>query len=798
MSDTPQSYLPRPLLVACLVLVASAATRSLWLVPPLVVVALWRGRLIWLLALAALMGGGRALWVERTWPTHPLYAFADTTCAVVGVVRQPPEPRRAGGERFDLLVQWLRDAQGAWRQPGGVVQVLCPGRAPVVLGDRLRLELRLERPGTAGNPGQYSHRRRLQREGVQLIADLKAPPQVLARRRASALAQVGAVLRARLCAAVHRAMPGHARDAAANLLNGLVFGIYAAPVEAPIEDAFRRVGLSHLLVASGTQVSLLILLVLGLSRVLPLRPSAVMALGLMLVIAYALVTGPEASIVRASVMGVLVLGAMVLGRDYDLLTALAVAAAAQVLWWPPVLGDVGFQLSYVATAGVALIGIPLARRWEPWLGRWLGSVVCFSLGAQLMVAPLMVFQFRKLAWVGLLSNLPALPMAGVLVPSGLLAAAVGTVSPSLAHGLLWVPRWLMDVLVAAVGAMSRWPFGYWEGVVMTPAQAFWVVLGLAGLCLAVAPTEPGRPSVLARLRLRLQAWPRERVLLVGMAVLAAWLCHAAWALGHPRLTVSVLDVGEGDAIVVRSPTGRTMLIDAGPRTVGTGGVTDAGEQRVVPALMLMGVRHLDDIVATHEHRDHIGGLPAVMQAYPRARLWLTPATAAGAAEDAVRLRDRAAATGSETRPLAAGQRIDLGGGALVEVVWPPAEVGKMGVNDTSAVLRVRYGSTALLLAGDLEAAGEQELVASGADLAATVLKVPHQGSATSCTEALLSAVSPKQAAVSVGPNMYGHPAPLTLARLRERGIGVHRTDDEGMITYTSDGSEVRVRTFGRR
>ena len=281
---------------------ASVALGSQWprlaLLPALTLLplALWRGRLWWLMAWAAALGGGRAAWVDHAWQTHPLLRYADQICDVAGVVRQPPEPRRAGCERFDLVVHWLQADSGGWRRPGGVVQVLCDGAAPVRVGDYIRLTMHLDLPRSAGNPGQYSHRQRLRREGVQLVADLEAAPQLLRKGRATRAAQWGDALRRRLCGAVHRAMPGHARDAAANLLNGLVFGIYAAPVEQPIEEAFRRVGLSHLLVASGTQVSLLILLVIGLSRITPLRPTAVMALGLLIVLAYALVTGPEASI----------------------------------------------------------------------------------------------------------------------------------------------------------------------------------------------------------------------------------------------------------------------------------------------------------------------------------------------------------------------------------------------------------------------------------------------------------------------------------------------------------------------
>ncbi|HAZ64709.1 MAG TPA: hypothetical protein DCZ72_14020 [Armatimonadetes bacterium] len=132
------------------------------------------------------------------------------------------------------------------------------------------------------------------------------------------------------------------------------------------------------------------------------------------------------------------------------------------------------------------------------------------------------------------------------------------------------------------------------------------------------------------------------------------------------------------------------------------------------------------------------------------------------------------------------------------MLWPAAGAAPRSVNDGSLVLRLRYGRVGLLLAGDLEATGEQALVTSGQALASNLLKVPHQGSRTSCSELLLDAVRPTHAVISVGPNSYGHPAPETVARLRARGIDLHRTDLGGMVTYATDGARLRQSAYGRR
>jgi len=186
-----------------------------------------------------------------------------------------------------------------------------------------------------------------------------------------------------------------------------------------------------------------------------------------------------------------------------------------------------------------------------------------------------------------------------------------------------------------------------------------------------------------------------------------------------------------------------------------------------------------------------------MQAYPPGRLLLPPTVEQSAAGRPVAAAAGQLQVGRAT--LARGDRFDLGGGARAEVLWPPRELGPgAGANNTSAVLRVTYGQVSFLLTGDLESAGEEWLRRCGDRLPSTVLKVGHQGSRTSSSEAFLTAVQPRYAVISCGPNSYGHPAEDTLRRLSERGTTVHRTDQHGMVTYRTDGYRVNVQCYGRR
>jgi beta-lactamase superfamily II metal-dependent hydrolase len=275
------------------------------------------------------------------------------------------------------------------------------------------------------------------------------------------------------------------------------------------------------------------------------------------------------------------------------------------------------------------------------------------------------------------------------------------------------------------------------------------------------------------------------LLLVSFATSAPARPVPAPAPGPSGLSVEVLDVGQGDAILVTSPTGKRMLVDGGP--------PDAGP-RLAAALARRGIRTLDLVVLTHPHSDHVGGLlAAIRQAPPR--LVLDPGI-----DHPVpayrRLLEELARRHVPVGRAVAGRTIDLGGGARAELLWPPPDPPeRLGLNDRSVVIRVSLGEVAFLLVGDLEARAEALLLRAGANrLHARVLKVGHHGAKNSSSGRFLAAVGATHAAISVGAgNDYGHPTAAALARLAAAGLAVRRTDRDGTISFTTDGVALEVR-----
>jgi competence protein ComEC len=268
-----------------------------------------------------------------------------------------------------------------------------------------------------------------------------------------------------------------------------------------------------------------------------------------------------------------------------------------------------------------------------------------------------------------------------------------------------------------------------------------------------------------------------------LASALVWLAVSRPETG--RLTVTFLDVGQGDAILIEGPLGHRVLVDGGP----SGKAITAALGRQLP----FHDRRLDLVALTHPQQDHIGGLPAVLKEYSVGRVLSGPQESDSAASRAwsQALDDREVPETSAQR----GQTIDLGGGALLTVLGPVAsgDVDPQAINDASLVFRLSMGEVSFLLTGDISEAGEAALVRSGADLSASVLKVAHHGSRTSTSLAFVQRTTPLVDVISVGAdNSYGHPTDEVLSRLE--GDVIVRTDHHGDITVSTEGRRLWVRT----
>jgi competence protein ComEC len=539
-------------------------------------------------------------------------------------------------------------------------------------------------------------------------------------------------------------------------------------LDGTLRDRFARAGLVHLLAISGTHVGLIGAVFVLSGRLLRLRRRAVACTSIGLVAAYLAMIGAPPSAVRAGIMLSIALLARALQRPTAPLAVVAAAGFALVAADPIVVLDAGFQLSF---AGV--VGILLLRR--PFLGlvprgvlrlpgvRWTAEALAVSLAAFLATAPAVAHHFGRVAAVSVASSVPAVPVTGFSLIGIGAAALLDPLSPGLARLVADGAALGLDALEHIVDLSLAVPGGSRE--VGRPRWWLWVAALLAG---GVA-LDAG-----ARLRS-----PVRRVV-AGTVAAAAWLVlPLAGAVAVGGLEIAFLDVGQGDAVALRTPAGRWLLVDAGMRDASW----DAGERRVLPFLRARGVRRLEALILTHPHADHIGGAVAVLRAVTVGRV-IEPGLAT-ASSIYLETLDAVEARRVPWHAAREDHKLQIDGVELVFLWPPPAALDRpVDANDISAVIHVRFGAFAALLTGDAPAWVEERLAARHGDaLSSGVLKAGHHGSRTSTGEALLDAVRPELVVVSAGArNRHGHPHPEVTSRLLARGIAVARTDRDGTVT----------------
>jgi len=682
--------------------------------------------------------------------------------------RLASEPVGWAPDRQRLLVDLESYQDGADRRPlTGRVQLGIYGATAASLGEgqRISAEVRLHRPIGYRNPGAFDYPMHLRRQGILVVGNGRGdriaplgpdtPPWPVRVKRWAV-----ATIEARLPAT------------SAALLGGLLLGERTS-LPREIDDAFRRAGVYHILAVSGFNVALLassVFAVLGLAGV-PRRTTALIAS--LVLIGFGLVAGAQPSVVRATVMGLLLLLSVLLERESQVMNALALAALVLLLWRPGDLCDPGFLLSFAATAGIVYLAGPLGawlieRGWKPWLA----SAVAVSLAAQASVTPIMLAFFNQLSLIGVLANLVVVPLAGPATTLGMAAVLSCLLSDAVAS-LLFDALWLILLgLRAAVWAAALVP-----GAMVHLAAPAWGATAAWYAALALAPRARSHRAV--------------SIALAASTVMAAALSVWPWLLpGDGRLRVIFLDVGQGDAALIETPDGRRVLIDGGP---GGSQRFDVGERVLSPVLWNRPALGLDVVALTHPDVDHAGGLAAILTHFAVGEFW-DGGTWTAAADETRRALDR---SGAPRRVLRAGDRIWLGE-ALFTVLNPDGRPAPTR-NDESLVLRLDWRGLSLLLTGDVGPEGEAHLQAGAGPLEAQVLKVAHHGSRFSSTDLFLRAVRPAVAVISVGArNPFRHPSPEAIERLEGAGARVYRTDRDGAVILESDGATLRVTRWAQQ
>ena len=546
-----------------------------------------------------------------------------------------------------------------------------------------------------------------------------------------------------------------------------------------IRELYQVNGIAHVLAISGLHLSFLGVGVYHLLRRITGSYTVGGLAGVLFLSAYILMIGMTVSAFRAMVMFLFRIGADLSGRHYDSPTALAAAAVTVCMWRPLSLYDSGFWLSFGALIAIIFI-LPIFKN-LPAQSLWA------SVSVNLFLLPILMYSFYEVPIYGVFLNLIVIPLLSVLMAAGLIGTMISLFWEHAGEAIFLCCRIIFRVYEHSCEAALRLPFAR----VVTGQQDIWKILFyyvfLFAAVLLLRKKEENKGEKRSR---------KKRVVLSVLLVGTGMTILLFTAQVKDKITITMLDVGQGDGLVIRGPEGKTYFMDGG-----SSDVKKVGEYRIEPYLLSQGIGSLDYVFASHGDQDHISGIRELVQRQKTGvtikRLVLPTQTVW---DDALKeLAEMAEKKGIPVFTMEKGQCLTEGKLSLTCIQPGKGEMEETG-NSASLVLALRYGDFDMLFTGDVEGEGEKRLVdhlqGEYSECVWDVLKTAHHGSGNSTTEEFLKTAAPQYAFISAGKNnSYGHPHKETLERLKDAGAIVYSTQEEGAVTIVVSEREFTISGF---
>jgi len=708
--------------------------------------------------------------------------------------------------------------------------------SPLTYGTRLRILAKLHPARNYRNPGAFDYEGYLRDNGISVLGSAEATDiERLPGFSGSRIEFWRTRVHSSIVAKIHQLWP----PSQASLMDAMVLGEESFLRNATRTE-YQRSGTYHVLVVSGMNLSILAFAIFWTLRQFRVDPAVAAIATVVVSFAYAFVVGVGPPVWRAALMLATYLGARLLYRERNMMNAIGAAALGVLIVDPRALFGASFQLTFLAVFIIAGIGSPILERTTlPYarglrllraasydlhvapevaqfrldlrliagrLRRFIGDRLSVALPAILMrvsiglgelifisalmqagLALLMAYHFHRATTMGMPANLAVIPLTQMLMPAAATAVGLGYISTVLAKPAVWISGFALDGIAGTV----HW-LGGAQGVEMKIVGLKIASTSIADLRVAM-PSLPMILASIAALALAMLAVRRSRLAVFSSVALvfgvAVWI---AFVPSRPHLRpgtmeMTTIDVGQGDSILLVTPEGRTLLIDAGGLPQWMHSDFDLGEQVVSPYLWNRGLDRLDIVVITHPHADHLGGMPAVIANFHPRELWMSIDKPVGQLAPIVAQARRAGMVISVKKD---GDQFDYGG-AHFRMLAPGRDqiTGLMRPNDDCLVFTATFAGTTALLEGDAERPAERRVVEEHPE--AMLLKVAHHGSASGTSADLLATVHPRYAVISVGArNVYGHPRLEVLERLQQAGVKTYRTDEEGAVSFYLDGKSV--------
>ena len=696
-------------------------------------------------------------------------------------------------------------------------------------GEIIRFEkIRLKFPRNFKNPGRFDYRSFLKAKNIDLIGNVSQPETIvrLGHFDLPLYYSFPQHLRRQLLNSLSELFPGNE----GKLLQAMVFGI-KDPLPLNLKEAYLKTGLAHLMAVSGLHIGFVagafyfLLLPMLFYLLYRFKPDSARAghsrkwaalFCLIPVLLYMVVVGAKVSSLRSGIMISAFLIAILINRKNSLFNAFLLAAFFILLWKPESLIDPGFQLSFLAVAGILwVINLlyelgknPLSKLGEPpWhqnvpgkepdsvdssqslrskMKRFFLSSALISVTVTLATLPVLLFHFNRISLLGLFLNLFLVPLAAILIPGVLMVTCMGMVSQSLAF-LPAMPLFYLTKLFLIIPEFAA-SIPYSSLYLATPPPVwvllYYAVLVSGGYALLKTIQKKEIPFVFK------SGWITATTLVLAMLI---W--PRVFHLQQNKLVINVLDIGQGESIFMEFPNGKTLLMDGGGFYKNS---LDVGKVVIAPFLWKKGIDHIDYVVATHSDNDHIRGLDSVLELFPVKTFLTFGENIAG--YRLKRLYKKAKEKQAELVSFNTNEPYEIGEATLTKLHPSPTgepviEGNRRVGNDLSLVARLKYKNFSMLFTGDIGEKVEEKLVKTYPELQVNVLKGPHHGSRFSNSDSFIRATKPEAVVFSSGYlNRMKHPHLETLNRYKKAGTRIYRTDLNGAVQIISNGQTYSVRT----
>lgn len=737
--------------------------------------------------------------------------FNEKDVTVVAVICSEPEYKN-GNLRFEVLTESITNKDmGTDKDTRGIISGTHNIKGKILVtvtniiagaeeifepGQKIQLKGKLTLPLGKRNPGGLDYKKYLAASGISATMYTgKHNVKIIDTKSEVILKAIGHNLRKRIIMAVNESLP----EQQAAFLNAMLTG-YREGISEELEGYFSDSGIIHILSVSGLHVAYIMMPFIYIFKKIGFKKKNANLIVMVVLIMYVLITGPQPSVLRAVIMALTVLAGQIMMREPDTLTSISFSCILILLWRPLMLYNIGFELSYAATVSIVLLNKSINEgikkrvrlRFIPAKVRDnIFGILSTTLAAQAGTFPISAVYFNKFSLISVFTNLLAVPLSGVIMVLGMATAVLGQIHNTFAKALGFVNLPMINLLFHISKIAAGLPFAILR--MITPS-IITIVLYYGLIWFLWMKSK-------YNFRIKPEYYTILFLLIITAGVVAGMI--------PKKLEVVFLDVGEGDSAFIKTPSGKTVLIDGGGKKGEEPGSSDStGNRVIIPFLLEYGVIKLDVVVATHAHDDHIKGIESVLREIRVKKLVIPDyGNADGGFEELLNI---CAERGIQVVKAKRNHSIKLDSGVSLDILNPPASSAgtnnkseiyfnnaQISLNNTSIVLKLHYKEVDILFTGDIEEEAEKELIRNiPDDVGADVLKVPHHGSSTSSTEEFIEYVAPKVAVISVGKyNNYGHPSKEVLDRLIARGTTVFRTDLHGAVIIKTNGKIITVRVM---